>query len=87
MFPCGRRGEEAAEGEWQATLSLLVVYDLPNRDCAANSSAGELKVEENGVARYRTEFIDVIAAHFKNYPNSPSWSSWNQTLSAIWSPT
>jgi cellulose 1,4-beta-cellobiosidase len=53
------------------TLSLFVVYDLPNRDCAANSSAGELKASENGEARYRTEFIDVIAAHFKANPDLP----------------
>jgi cellulose 1,4-beta-cellobiosidase len=53
------------------TLSLVVVYDLPNRDCAANSSAGELKVSENGAARYRTEFIDVIANHFKTYSDLP----------------
>jgi cellulose 1,4-beta-cellobiosidase len=53
------------------TLSLVVVYDLPNRDCAANSSAGELKVEENGVARYRTEFIDVIVKHFKDFSDLP----------------
>jgi cellulose 1,4-beta-cellobiosidase len=53
------------------TLSLFVVYDLPNRDCSANSSAGELKVSENGVARYRTEFIDVIAGHFKAHPDLP----------------
>jgi cellulose 1,4-beta-cellobiosidase len=63
------RKQQKASGK--PTLSLLVVYDLPNRDCAANSSAGELKVEENGVARYRTEFIDVIAAHFKKYPELP----------------
>jgi cellulose 1,4-beta-cellobiosidase len=53
------------------TLSLFIVYDMPNRDCAAKSSAGELKVSENGVARYRTEFIDPIAAHFAAYPDQP----------------
>jgi len=52
------RKQQQASGK--PTLSVVVVYDLPNRDCAANSSAGELKVEENGAARYRTEFIDVI---------------------------
>ncbi|MEV0534837.1 glycoside hydrolase family 6 protein [Kitasatospora sp. NPDC050463] len=38
----------------------LVVYDLPGRDCAALSSNGELGPTEIG--RYRTEFIDPIAA-------------------------
>lgn len=46
-------------------LSVFVVYDLPNRDCAAKSSAGELTVEGGGEARYRTEFIDVIAAQLR----------------------
>jgi cellulase/cellobiase CelA1 len=39
----------------------LVLYDLPNRDCAALASAGELRVAENGEERYRTEFVDPIA--------------------------
>ena len=63
------RKQQQASGK--PTLSLVVVYDLPNRDCAANSSAGELKVSENGAARYRTEFIDVIAKHFKDYSELP----------------
>jgi cellulase/cellobiase CelA1 len=39
----------------------IVVYDLPNRDCAALASNGELLVSENGEERYRTEYIDPIA--------------------------
>ncbi|MFF7990543.1 glycoside hydrolase family 6 protein [Kitasatospora xanthocidica] len=38
----------------------LVVYDLPGRDCAALSSNGELGPTE--IDRYKTEFIDPIAA-------------------------
>jgi len=63
------RKQQQASGK--PTLSLVIVYDMPNRDCAANSSAGELKVSENGAARYRTEFIDVIAKHFKDYSELP----------------
>lgn len=55
----------------QPTLTMFVVYDLPNRDCSAKSSAGELRVEENGEARYKTEFIDPIAAQFQAHPNQP----------------
>lgn len=40
----------------------LVVYNLPNRDCAAAASAGELLVAEDGEARYRAEFVDQIAS-------------------------
>jgi cellulose 1,4-beta-cellobiosidase len=53
------------------TMTLIVVYDLPERDCAAESSAGELHADENGEARYRTEFIDPITAEFKAHPSQP----------------
>lgn len=39
----------------------LVVYDLPNRDCASAASAGELLVADDGLNRYMTEYIDPIA--------------------------
>jgi cellulose 1,4-beta-cellobiosidase len=55
----------------QPTLTVFVVYDLPNRDCAAMSSAGELKLSENGEQRYQTEFIDPIAAQFRAHPDQP----------------
>jgi cellulase/cellobiase CelA1 len=38
----------------------IIVYDLPNRDCAALASNGELLVSENGEERYRTEYIDPL---------------------------
>src|SRR5690606_34145787 len=41
-------------------VPVFVVYDLPNRDCAAEASAGELSVEDGGEMRYRTEFIDAL---------------------------
>jgi len=53
------------------TVSVVVVYDLPNRDCSAASSAGELKVAQNGEARYMNEFIDPIAAQLKAHPDQP----------------
>jgi cellulose 1,4-beta-cellobiosidase len=40
---------------------LFVVYDLPGRDCSALASNGELPLSAAGLARYRTEYIDVIA--------------------------
>lgn len=55
----------------QPTMSVIVVYDLPNRDCSAESSAGELSVDQNGEERYRREFIDPIAAQFKAHPDQP----------------
>lgn len=53
------------------TVTVVVVYDLPNRDCAAAASGGELKVAQNGEARYMNEFIDPISAQFKAHPDQP----------------
>jgi cellulose 1,4-beta-cellobiosidase len=53
------------------TLTVVVVYDLPNRDCSAAASAGELKVAQNGLARYKKEFIDPITAELKAHPDQP----------------
>ena len=55
----------------QPTLTVVVLLNLPNRDCAANASAGELAVEANGEARYRTEFVDPIAAELAAHPDQP----------------
>jgi cellulose 1,4-beta-cellobiosidase len=53
------------------TLTVVIVYNLPNRDCSAAASAGELKVSENGEQRYKTEYIDPITAQFKAHPDQP----------------
>jgi cellulose 1,4-beta-cellobiosidase len=45
----------------QANLVTLVLYDLPNRDCAALASSGELLLSNNGFARYQQEYITPIA--------------------------
>jgi cellulose 1,4-beta-cellobiosidase len=47
-----------------ATLFEMVTYDLPGRDCAALASNGELGYGDLG--RYKTEFIDPIAAILSN---------------------
>ncbi len=46
-------------------VTVLVVYDLPERDCSASASSGELSVAANGEARYASEFIDPIAAQLR----------------------
>ena len=45
-----------------ADLFMVVVYNLPNRDCAALASNGELRIAENGFERYQTEYIDPLVA-------------------------
>ena len=47
-------------------VATIVVYDLPNRDCAALASNGELSVGNNGQQIYRTQYIDRIAAILAN---------------------
>jgi cellulose 1,4-beta-cellobiosidase len=52
----------------QAVVTVFALYDMPGRDCAAAASAGELQLGP-GEARYRSEFIDAIAAQFRKYPS------------------
>lgn len=44
----------------------MVVYDLPDRDCAALASNGELSIANNGSALYK-DYINSIAAQIKGY--------------------
>jgi cellulose 1,4-beta-cellobiosidase len=46
--------------EARGKLAVLVLYDLPNRDCSAAASAGELGPGDE--ARYRSEVVDPLAA-------------------------
>ncbi|KAJ4302498.1 1,4-beta-D-glucan cellobiohydrolase cel6b [Collariella sp. IMI 366227] len=39
----------------------LVLYNLPDRDCSAGESAGELHSDENGLQLYKDEFIKPYA--------------------------
>ncbi|MEV4064775.1 glycoside hydrolase family 6 protein [Nonomuraea dietziae] len=40
----------------------IVIYDLPNRDCSALASNGELSIANDGLNKYKTLYIDPIAA-------------------------
>jgi len=48
-------------------LAVLVLYNLPNRDCAAAASAGELGAGDE--QRYRTEVVDPLAAQLRAHPD------------------
>jgi len=52
-------------------IGTFVVYDLPDRDCAALASNGELSIANNGVALYKSEYIDVWVSYLKQYPDVP----------------
>ena len=49
-------------------VAVFVLYDMPNRDCSAASSAGELSVESGGEGRYQHEYVDEIAKAFAGHP-------------------
>lgn len=46
----------------------IVVYDLPDRDCAASASNGEFSIADNGEANYK-DYIDQLVAQIKQYPD------------------
>ena len=39
---------------------VFIVYDLPGRDCAANSSNGEITADDDGLATYKKYYIDKL---------------------------
>ena len=50
-------------------IGTAVVYDLPDRDCAAAASNGEYSVANNGIALYE-QYIDSIVAALKTYSST-----------------
>lgn len=58
-----------AAGASPPIMGLFVVYDLPNRDCAALASNGEYSVANGGLDKYKS-YIDSIAAIIKKYPET-----------------
>jgi cellulose 1,4-beta-cellobiosidase len=56
------RHENAAKGP---VVTVFVLYDLPERDCSAQASAGELSIENGGEARYQHDVIEPLAAQFR----------------------
>ena len=47
--------------EQGANMFMFVVYNLPNRDCGALASSGELLIADGGMVRYKEEYINPIA--------------------------
>ena len=53
-----------AKASGQKYLVQIVVYDLPDRDCAALASNGEFSIADNGLNNYKT-YIDQLVAQIK----------------------
>ena len=47
------------ESEGTNYLVQIVVYDLPDRDCAASASNGEFSIADDGLNKYK-DYIDQI---------------------------
>ncbi|KAG5654138.1 Beta-glucosidase cel3A [Sphagnurus paluster] len=52
----------------QKYLVQIVVYDLPDRDCAALASNGEFSIAKDGLNKYY-DYIDQLVAQIKKYPD------------------
>ncbi len=60
--------QQAQKGSDKPLVFEFVVYDLPDRDCSALASNGELKIDEDGMARYKNEYIDRIVTILQSKP-------------------
>ncbi len=60
----------AQKGAGPETVEI-VIYDLPGRDCNALASNGELPATAAGLASYKTQYIDPIAAVMTNAKYAP----------------
>ncbi|KAH8730290.1 cellobiohydrolase-like protein II precursor [Phaeosphaeriaceae sp. PMI808] len=47
----------------------LVLYNLPDRDCSAGESAGELSIANDGLNLYKKEFVDEYAKQVSSAPD------------------
>lgn len=76
----------AANAKGANNAGIFVVYDLPDRDCAAAASNGEYSIADGGVAKYKA-YIDAIVKLLKTYSDvrvilvigsyiSPPYSPW-----------
>jgi cellulose 1,4-beta-cellobiosidase len=86
-----------AAGAKPPIVGTFVVYDLPDRDCAAAASNGEYSIANNGVALYKA-YIQAILALVQQYSDVniifiigknlyPCNASFEITLMASQSPT
>nr|AAF35251.1 cellobiohydrolase [Trametes versicolor] len=52
----------------QKQLVPIVVYELPDRDCAAKASNGEFSIADAGAENYK-DYIDQIVPQIKQFPD------------------
>ncbi|KAI1089442.1 1, 4-beta cellobiohydrolase [Rostrohypoxylon terebratum] len=60
--------QAANAGASTPNAGIFVVYDLPDRDCAAAASNGEYSIADGGVDKYKA-YIDAIVEQANAYPD------------------
>ena len=56
--------QQASTGK--QVVITVVVYDLPNRDCSSAASNGELTIANDGLNKYKSQYIDAISTVMSN---------------------
>jgi cellulose 1,4-beta-cellobiosidase len=71
--------QQAASGTGKPIVVQIVIYDLPDRDCAALASNGEISIAANpptqplsGIDTYEQDFITPIANILAPYASNPN---------------
>jgi cellulose 1,4-beta-cellobiosidase len=60
----------AAESGSTPIIVPIVIYDLPDRDCAALASNGELSIANSGLQYYENDYINPIAQILTDYEHT-----------------
>ncbi|KAH6617375.1 1, 4-beta cellobiohydrolase [Chaetomium tenue] len=55
----------AAKAKGENPVVGLVLYNIPDRDCSAGESSGELSFAQNGLNRYKNEYVNPFAQKLK----------------------
>jgi cellulose 1,4-beta-cellobiosidase len=54
---------------WKPQIVQLVLYDLPDRDCSSGDSAGEFTSANDGLNKYKTQYVDKFAKLVSKAPD------------------
>jgi cellulose 1,4-beta-cellobiosidase len=69
LIPVMEEARKQGQTTGKSVVVPLVIYDLPNRDCYALASNGELLLANNGLAIYKADYIDPIVKIIQQYPD------------------
>jgi cellulose 1,4-beta-cellobiosidase len=64
-----KEARDQAKKSKKRVIVGLVLYNLPDRDCSAGESAGELSSDKDGLNLYKKEFVDAYAKAVASAPD------------------